>query len=238
MKLKYLLGEKQGFSLVEMMIAVALSGIVIATIYGAYNLQKKTSVAQDQVVMMQQNLRIAMSYIAHDLRHAGARVDRNTHDASCNVGGTGGMAYPGFHTATATTIGFSMDLDGDGLCDGTPGTGKPRENVIYNLYNSGGVQTLGVKNPSTNTGVAASIEAIEFYYTLEDGTQTLAPAASEFDDIRSVQVSILARAEQVDPRFVNDGTYTTASGASWGPYNDNIRRRLLISTVYCRNMGM
>ncbi|MGD9662582.1 MAG: hypothetical protein AB7U63_15045 [Porticoccaceae bacterium] len=51
-----------------------------------------------------------------------------------------------------------------------------------------------------------------------------------------MQISLLARADRPDTQFTNTETYTTASGAVWGPYNDNFRRRFQIITVQCRNM--
>ena len=146
--------EENGFSLVELMITVAISGVIIAAVYTSYTLQRKTSVAQEQVAAMQQNLRAGMLYLTRDLRHAGADLEGNTSHASCDAGGSGSAVSPGFHTATSTTIGFSMDLDEDGACDGTG------ENVTYNLYTSDGVQKLGRKSPSINAAIAEHIEEI------------------------------------------------------------------------------
>jgi type IV pilus assembly protein PilW len=83
-----------------------------------------------------------------------------------------------------------------------------------------------------------NIEELEFYYTLEDGTQTTTPTAAQFEKIRTVQINILVRADQPDEEFTYNYTYTTDAGTNWGPYNDNLRRRLLTTTVQFRNLGL
>ena len=169
--------------------------------------------AQEQVAAMQQNLRAGMLYLTRDLRHAGADLEGNTSHASCDAGGSGSAVSPGFHTATSTTIGFSMDLDEDGACDGTG------ENVTYNLYTSDGVQKLGRKSPSINAAIAEHIEEIEFYYTLSDGSQALTP--TDLTAIRSVQVSLLARAGQRDPGFDNSSKrYCPGSHPTYDSVNE------------------
>ena len=126
----------------------------------------------------------------------------------------------------------AVDIDSDGVTDGLAGM----EQIAYQLN---GTQ---LQRFSTATGavswqtVADNIQNIEFRYLKGDGSVAALPA--ELDDIRMVTVSILGRTATGDPNYLNTDTYTTASGAVWGPFNDNIRRRLLIMTVQCRNMGL
>jgi type IV pilus assembly protein PilW len=80
-------------------------------------------------------------------------------------------------------------------------------------------------------------ENIEFLYTLAGGTKKLDPTGIELRNIRSVEITILARASRPSEKYRNTQRYVTASGAVWGPYNDQFRRRMLITKVKCRNMG-
>jgi type IV pilus assembly protein PilW len=222
----------RGFTLVELMIALAVSGVVIATISTIYIGQQRTTTAQEQVVEMQQNLRSALYIMESEIRMAGF-----------NPRGTLGIGT-GFTTANATQLIFGFVADTDNMNNNPPAvnaiTDEPDEveTVEYYLYDAyaDGDMDLGRRTPTNTQAVAENIEAIQFYYTMFDGTQTLTPFP--LANIRAVQISILARAGRPDPDFVNTDNYVTASGAVWGPYNDNRRRRLLVSTVQCRNQGL
>jgi len=214
--------NSDGFTLVELMIAMVVTGIIVAAVYSAYSVNQKTYSAQQQVVQMQQNIRAAFQTIGRDIRMAGYKPE-------------GGGAAAGFKTAIASSVRFTMDLNEDGDVLDTD------EDVTYALYSSDGMQKLGRKDnndtaPAAFQGIAESFKGLEFYYTLADGSQTLTPG--NLANIRSVTVSLLAQAEAQDLEYTDTKTFTSASGATWGPYNDHLRRRLLITTVQCRNMGL
>jgi len=63
--------NKQGFTLVELLVAMAISGVVMAGIYTAYSSQQKSYVTQEQIAAMQQNLRAAMYVMQREIRMAG-----------------------------------------------------------------------------------------------------------------------------------------------------------------------
>jgi prepilin-type N-terminal cleavage/methylation domain-containing protein len=63
--------RKNGVTLVELLIALALSSILTAALYRALISQQKTYTAQDQAAEMQQNVRIAMGQMAREIRMAG-----------------------------------------------------------------------------------------------------------------------------------------------------------------------
>jgi type IV pilus assembly protein PilW len=214
-----------GFTLVEIMITLVISGIIMSAIYSAYLAQQRTYLAQEQVAEMQQNARVAMDMLARDIRSAG--FDPNNLGAGITVAAPGNLVFT-----------REDDLAANGL-----------ESVAYSLFdafmftvppsNDGLVDDLA-QQVTTVAGasagrqvVAENIGQLEFRYLDEDGNVTATLA-----DIRSVQVSILAVASRADQNFTNTMSYTTGSGAAWGPYNDNFRRRMLITTIQCRNMGL
>lgn len=222
--------NEKGFTLVELMISLVLSLLITAAMYATYTLQRKSAASQGRVMEMQQNLRAGLMMMSKEIKMAGYDPDKIAKDKTCDVDGDGKSVAPGIHTATATALGFSMDLNRDGDCAGTG------ENVTYQTYTAvDGIRKLSRKSPNINSAVAENIENIEFFYTLSDGTQTAAPSAAKLSDIHMVTISILARSAERDPQYINNTTYTTASGAKW-VVNDGLKRRFVVTNVNCRNM--
>ena len=60
-----------GFTLIELMITMAISLIILAGIYAAYQAQLRSHVTQQVVVDIQQNLRSSMHYLQRSVRMAG-----------------------------------------------------------------------------------------------------------------------------------------------------------------------
>ncbi|MBV5329870.1 MAG: PilW family protein [Chlorobium sp.] len=231
--------NNSGFTLIELMLTVAISGIIIAAIYAAYISQQRTYLTQEQVAEMQQNIRAGLDTMVREIRMAG--YDPTSFSGASIVTALNGhISFTQDLNANGVTtdpgemvdFGFSAAANNDNDRNGIPdldgdGDGIPDPLPI-------GRQTwLGNPNPSGYLPIAENIQAIEFRYL--DSTETVTAIPT---NIRSVQISILARAGQPDRNFTNTMTYTTASGVSWGPYNDNFRRRLMVTTVQCRNIGL
>jgi prepilin-type N-terminal cleavage/methylation domain-containing protein len=66
--------EYRGFTLVELIVVMAIFSVVIAAVYSLYLVHMKTAFKQDEVVEVQQNLRIAMDSVSRDLKMAGILV--------------------------------------------------------------------------------------------------------------------------------------------------------------------
>jgi prepilin-type N-terminal cleavage/methylation domain-containing protein len=62
---------QRGLTLVELMVALAVSFILIGAIYRIFISQQRTYAIQDQVAEAQQNARVAMNILMRDLRMAG-----------------------------------------------------------------------------------------------------------------------------------------------------------------------
>ncbi len=71
-------GFDKGFSLVELLIVCAMMGLVMAAIFTLYQTHQRIAYTQEEVVEVQQNLRIAMDSIARDLRMAGFLMPSGT----------------------------------------------------------------------------------------------------------------------------------------------------------------
>ncbi|PIE57447.1 MAG: hypothetical protein CSA33_08155 [Desulfobulbus propionicus] len=211
-----------GFTMVELMITLAISGMVMGAIYGAYISQQRTYVAQDDVAEMQQNVRAAIYAMVSDLRMAG-------YDDGSGAGAT-------IEEAHLNDVKVSCDLDGDGKTD------QSDEIIQYSMYQSGsdGIWRLGRKEVNGGSTIQAVAEnfndatSLEFQYLDAEGNTT-----TVLDDIRAIRICLLARASKAAQDYENTGlTYTSPSGTVWGPFNDNVRRRLYVTTVNLRNMGL
>jgi prepilin-type N-terminal cleavage/methylation domain-containing protein len=65
------MNREKGFTLVELLVAMAISGIVVAAVYTAFITQQKSYTVQDQVAETQQNARVGLDLIAREVRMAG-----------------------------------------------------------------------------------------------------------------------------------------------------------------------
>jgi type IV pilus assembly protein PilW len=208
-----------GFTLVELLIATAIAGIVMGGIYSVYVSQQTSYTAQAQVTALEQNVRAAVYFMQRDISMAG-----------CDPSGT---AHAGILTATAHSIRLTEDLNGDG------DAAEYNEDISYSLYTSGGIQKLGRKTPFTtsNQPVAEGVDVLDFVY-LDGAGQVLPAPVSDPSKIRSVQITLVVRSDKADPHYSNTIVYRNQSGAViFGPRNDHFRRRLLTVEIRCRNLA-
>lgn len=63
--------RNKGVTLVELLVVLVISGILMAALYRTFIKQQKTYTIQDQVVDMQQNVRVAFDRMTRELRMAG-----------------------------------------------------------------------------------------------------------------------------------------------------------------------
>lgn len=63
--------NRKGITLIELLVALTISGILVAGVYRTFVSQQHTYTVQDQVVDMQQNVRLAINRMTRELRMAG-----------------------------------------------------------------------------------------------------------------------------------------------------------------------
>lgn len=231
--------------MIEILIAMAISAIVMSSIYSLFMAQVRIKRTQEQTAEVQQNIRSAMYIMEREIRMAGyTGTNPNT-----TVGA-------GFTLATATAMTFSYVADNDGIDnDGNNDTDETGEmtQIQYAMYDSDGDGNADDIGRTVDGGtifaispVAENIEEIEFYYTIVDNagviSQTTTPAIppANLSQIRSVQMSILARSGKSSPNTATGKIYTTPSGNIWGDdenYNDGFYRRYITSNIICRNLN-
>ena len=93
-KLKTSTLKKQGFTLVELLVAVAISLILLGAIFLTFKSQQDSYLTQDQISTMQQNLRAAMIMLTKDLQMAGYYTNFDTDAYTMDWDDLSGAADP------------------------------------------------------------------------------------------------------------------------------------------------
>jgi type IV pilus assembly protein PilW len=220
------LRSNHGFTLVELLVALVVSGVVLAGIFSTFYSQHTSYINQEQMVSMQQNLRAAMYIMEREIRMAG-------HDPNGDSGA-------GILTANAGSIRIAQDITNDagtGIPDGD--VNDPGENISYSLADGDGDGDTDLVRTDHNGGgtlmIAEDIDALNFVYLNQNQAVTAMPA-----DMRSIQISVIARTGQASRGYVSSTVYQNQRGQTiFIPMSgDHHRRRLLTAEVKCRNIGL
>jgi len=214
-----------GFSLVEILIALLLAGSVSAAIYKVYISQSKSYVVQERVAEMHQNLRAAMFMMTREIRMAG-------YDPT-------GDAPAGISTADQNTIQFSMDVTEDGAI--VPADGESITYVRYDSDGDGNADALGRNAGGGIQLLAENIDALDFIY-LDGGGAVLPTPVANPASIRTVQITLVARADFRDPEYSNHNVYRNQKPVDpeviYVSPGDSYRRKQLTTQIRCRNLGL
>ena len=213
--------SRDGYTLLEILVATALTGVVMGGIYTSFYSQDKSYVTQSEVTEMQQNLRGGMSLMLREIRMAG-----------CDPTGS---ANAGIIRANPDLLSFTLDIRGTNADDPPDGdTADPNERITYTLYDSnhdGVNDTLGRRTGGgRNRPAAENMDALNFVYLDENGTPT-----GVLSEIRTVEVTLLARTARGDPEYQNNTIYANQRGTVIYSANDNFRRKVLTANIKCRN---
>jgi len=167
--------SKKGFTLVELMVAMAVAGIVLMAIYSAYQTQSSINRTQTVVLNMQQNIRGAMYLLESEIRSAGYEQ---------NATKTFGITDIRFRNISNgldlngnSSITFTSDLNDDGAID----TNETFSFSIFD-YPAGtpdGVLDLARDNGAGRQIIAESIQALFLAYAYDnDGDGRLDTSAN------------------------------------------------------------
>ncbi len=285
-KISHVKSNKKGLTLIELLVAMAITGIVAGAIFTAFQSQQKGYLIQEQAAEMQQNLRAAMDFMVRDIRMAGYS------QGAPGFGITDICPRDKTYTIDVTITGngafeFTADFDDNGTLSGG-------ETISYSVYDSpvdapDGINDLGRNSGAGRQLVAENIEALGFAYAFDadgdgnldtysaggnqaviwavdsDGDNNLdrnldtngdgnidendgpgaggngliggaAIADVALQDIRAVRIWMLARTRHGDNSFLNTKTYTVGNKVITP--NNNLRMKLLETTVKCRNLGL
>ena len=150
----------KGFTLVEMLVAMAAGLIVMTAIFTIYTNQQRSHVTQQLVVEMQQNARSAMALLKREIRMMGydpAANDGVDNDADTTIdnesSGAGIITAEYDGGSKIPTIRFSADLNYNWIVDAD-------EDITYTV--------VGTELKRNGQIVAYDIEAVGLAYAFDD----------------------------------------------------------------------
>jgi type IV pilus assembly protein PilW len=230
----------QGFTMIELMIAMVVSLLALAAIYSTFLAQHRSYQVQNETADMQQNIRAAMYYMQREIRMAGSNPWKSLPLSAFAITAAG-----------QNSITFTEDVRGP-LAGAPPVPGPPDgfvnvsnvpdEDITYTLNGTNLDRTDNNANGGlgvTQT-VAQNIDWLDFVYLDGTGVPTAILA-----DIRSVEITIVARTN--DPLlygsknnkvYSNQQPLLSAASRTFGPVGDNVSRRRLTTKIYCRNLDL
>ncbi len=106
-------GAVSGFSLIELLIAMSILGTLMIAVFALYNMQHKMTYIEEDVVEVQQNLRMGMDHILRDLRYGGILVTGSTAPVFAIADNTGLNATDAItlNTSSSANTFARVDLD-------------------------------------------------------------------------------------------------------------------------------
>ena len=201
------LNNNRGFTLVEMVMVLAISTIVLAAMYSVFTIANKNFTTQNAAANVQQNLRSAIGLMARDIRVAG--LDPTGSDNF-------GITY-----ASQTKIRFTMDSIDSGSGDFNGIVDEANfEEITYGFQGNQVMQTLYETVTSSTADAAALISNIievkfKYYDSANNDLGDPVPA-DQLENIRNVEILV---------------THEEPAG------RDEMVSRTLTRRVECRNMA-
>jgi prepilin-type N-terminal cleavage/methylation domain-containing protein len=219
----------RGFTLVEIIVAVAVSMIMLFTIGVAIDSMQKSSTGIERKVTAQEDVRAALELMAIEIRMASynptlawnADIWRNT---NCAAPPATNPDYRGIQGATANAITVEMDISNGAGGDGQGNLTEPNEIISYAYVFTGAegyvtrqtncvggaqpflgdLSTSG--NPRTVRVINQDLGIPMFRYFDGQGVELLFAAGTGrvcmpgcTPDIRTIEITLAVQTDQIDP---------------------------------------
>ena len=161
--------RQNGFTLVELLVAIAISSVVMAAVVKLFISSNEIYTVQSEVSNVQQDIRAAMALMARDIRMAGYDNPEFEDDNS------------GITNADSTRFVFTYDNSTGGSETYGYRYDSSSRSLDYNFPNTGGFQGLTEED---------IISDVQFVYNVDGIGWTTTPANNELNDIRHVRVRL------------------------------------------------
>lgn len=166
----------RGFSLIELMVAMAMASIVLAAVYSLHAALTKSYTTQNAAADTQESMRAAIDFMAEDILMAGLDP--------LSTGGFGIVA------AAADSIRFTSDRNMNGVLDASD-----LEDIQYLLRGTQLIQELyGLSATDDDDVLVDNVTSLTFAYYNGAGTLLVAPYTAQLTDIRTIELSMTVQA--------------------------------------------
>lgn len=181
--------SREGFTLIEMVVALGLSLVTVTAVYSLYVSELKAQNVREDRLEMQQQARVVIDVVGRELLMAGFDPRGVNNDVDLTNDFQGITYHPDRLTIKA-------DLNGNGLI------ADPNESIIF-VYDAK-THTLRRNTGGGNQPFGENIESFLVQYFDQEGKPTENSLA-----IRQVGITVTARTEKPDPKFSKNGGYRT-----------------------------
>ena len=196
--------NKNGFTLVEILVALAIGTLMLMAIYSAVNSAQQSSTGIERKVTAQQDARSVLELMAMEIRMASYNPNLTPNiwlsTANCFSVATN-QNYRGIQEATATSLTIEMDIDD------SASVGDHENEIIRYNYNTDNEYITRSTNCGANEpflGATIANEANKtvlvvndavgvpvFRYYNGSGTEITAPVTTSIPDIRRVEITLV-----------------------------------------------
>ncbi len=180
-----------GFTLIEMVVALGLSLVTVNAVYTLYVTELKAQYVREDRLEMQQQARVVMDVMSREILMAGYDPRGVNHDMDLNNDFLGITFDP-------DRLIIKADLNGNGLI------ADPNEAITF-VYDAK-THTLRRNTGGGNQPFGENVESLLVEYFDKEGNPTLDSAS-----IRQVKITVTARTEDPDPKYAPNGGYRTVT---------------------------
>jgi type IV pilus assembly protein PilW len=205
MSAKQSLQAKKGFSLLEMLIVLAIFTFIVGGIFSNLSQSQIRYQFEQEVAEVQQSGRNAIDIMVREIKLAGFPKASYYDSAQNWTSANSNKVAAGLITINATNLVFEADVEEDGIV----------ERVDYNLSN--GTLSRSAQDKQAGGGAPAAVYQVlannvtALTFTYLDSSHTATATASE---VQSVQILLTLSTTNVDPQNRNLRTITVQSEAS------------------------
>jgi type IV pilus assembly protein PilW len=240
-------GQQQGFTLIEIMIALLLGVFLISGAIQVFISTKQSNRMQENLSRLQENGRFAMDYLEHDIRMTGYWGCQLPTSPDVDLAGTDGAAGAADSitiraavtppTGACGTAMVSAPVVCPQLVDPANVYADSRSTIAYSVVSSA-LRRATNCTATANADIVEGIDNMQILYgedTDADGIANYYVASGSvvnMANVVSVRVSVLASTP--DDNLTNEPIPYTYNGTTTTPTDRKIRR-VFTSTIVLRN---